>query len=192
MILFPKILFPKISSKLKLEVSNLEYNKYYANKLLNKTFLLKSFKEKNLYKKLNLESFQFKNDESFLFKDFFVTYIISISFLKANTVIHISDSKGNVKNFYTSGSVNLIGKQKKKREIALLRLISLIVKKSTFLGKKPLALHLTNVRSHKSLIIKKLKQNFFIKIIKSFNTIPFNGCRKKKIRRKKYSKKPTK
>nr|YP_010133767.1 ribosomal protein S11 [Nitzschia supralitorea]QWM93257.1 ribosomal protein S11 [Nitzschia supralitorea] len=118
-----------------------------------------------------------------------VMYIINISFLKANTTIHVSDIQGNLKFFYSAGSVELTGKQKRKRRIALSKLISLLLKKATFLGSKPIALHLKNVNFYKSLIVRKLKRNLYIKIIKIFDQTPYNGCRKKKLRRKKYTKK---
>jgi ribosomal protein S11 len=116
-------------------------------------------------------------------------YIINISFLKANTHIHVSDIQGNLKLFYSAGSVDLAGKQKKKRRIAVSKLISLLLKKATFLGQKPVALHLNNVNFYKNLIVRKLKRNLYIRIIKIFNQTPYNGCRKRKLRRKKYTKK---
>ena len=33
------------------------------------------------------------------------------------------------------------------------------------------------------------QQNFYIRVIKSFSQLPYNGCRKRKIRRKKYTQK---
>jgi len=116
-------------------------------------------------------------------------YIISVSFLKANTTIHISDAKGNMRLFYSAGSVGLSGKQKRQRRIAVAKLISLLLKKATFLANKPVALHLNSVNSYKNLIVSKLKRSLYIRVIKSFNQAPYNGCRKKKVRRKKYTKK---
>jgi len=90
--------------------------------------------------------------------------------------------------FYSAGSVELSGKQKRKRRIAVSKLISLVLKKATFLGQKPIALHLNNVNFYKNLIVRKLKRNLYLKIIKILNQTPYNGCRKKKLRRKKYTK----
>ena len=116
-------------------------------------------------------------------------YIINISFLKANTYIHLSNTKGETILFFSAGQVNLTGKQKKNRRSAVNKLIMLLVKKATFIKKNPIAIHLRNVKSYKFTIINKLKQFYWIKIIKSFNQIPYNGCRKSKIRRKKFTKK---
>ena len=121
-------------------------------------------------------------------EDFLIMYIITISFLKANTNIHVSDIKGNTILFYNAGSVGLVGKQKINRAKCVLKLISLIIKKASFLKNYPIAVHLSNVESKKSFILNKLKTNFIIKIVKIFNQIPHNGCRKKKIRRKKFVK----
>jgi ribosomal protein S11 len=182
------ILFDSVSNSLQLETLQLKEEAVYSKKLLHKVSSLKELK-KNNYRILKAEKATNLNSALTVPENFLVMYVISISFLKANTTIEVSDIKGNLKLFYTAGTVNLAGKQKKKRSLAVSRLISLIVKKATFLTKKPLAVHLNNVTFYKPLIVSKLKRNFFIRIIKTFNQAPFNGCRKKKIRRKKYAKK---
>lgn len=181
-------LFDTLANKLKLEVSLLQKEKFYVENILNQVAHLKKLKENN-YKSLSMEKFSLNIKETNNVQDFMVMYIISISFLKANTTIHVSDIKGNIKLFYSAGSVGLTGKQKKKRRLAVIKLISLLLKKATFLGNKPTALHLNNVNFYKNLIVNKLKRTMYLKIIKSFNQAPYNGCRKKKMRRKKYTKK---
>ena len=181
-------LFNNLSNKLKLETSLLKKEKFYVKNLLNQVTYLKKFKE-NDSKNLSAQEFFISDTKETNLQDFVVAYIISISFLKANTAIHISDTQGNLKLFYSAGTVDLSGKQKKKRRVAVSKLISLILKKATFLGQKPIALHLNNVNFYKNLIVRKLKRNLYIKIIKILNQTPYNGCRKKKLRRKKYTKK---
>jgi len=180
-------LFNNLTNKLKLETSLLQKEKFYAKNLLNQVTYLKKFK-KNNSKDLSVREFFISNDKKTNLQDFIITYIISISFLKANTTIQISDIKGNLKLFYSAGSVQLSGKQKRKRRIAVSKLISLVLKKATFLGQKPIALHLNNVNFYKNLIVRKLKRNLYIKVIKILNQTPYNGCRRKKLRRKKYTK----
>lgn len=177
------ILFNNISNKLKLTL--LEKEKFYIKNLFNQINQLEQIKKKN-YKKLGQKSVE--NNNSFK-QDLTVYYIINISFLKANTTIHLSDIKGNIKLFYSAGDIGLKGKQKTKRRIAISKLIVILLKKAPFINKKPVALHLNNIKFYKRLIIKQLKRNLFIKIIKSFNLTPYNGCRKRKIRRKKHTKK---
>lgn len=179
-------LFNSIANKLKLKVSLLNEERVYVENLLNQIDSLKELKENN-YKDLSIKKSNQKKTVNN--QDLVVMYIINISFLKANTTIHVSDIKGNVKLFYSAGSVGLTGKQKKKRRIAVSKLIALVIKKASFLKKKPIALHLNNVNFYKSLIVNKLKKTLYIRIIKSFNQSPYNGCRKKKLRRKKYTKK---
>ena len=179
------ILFTTISNKLKLKISLLNEERFYVKNLKSQINLLKKIKENN-YKITSIEKniLEITNNQNLV-----IMYVINISFLKANTTIHVSDTKGNMKLFYSAGSVGLAGKQKRKRRVAISKLISLLVKKATFLNKKPIALHLTNVNFYKYLIVNKLKKTFYIRVIKSFNQAPYNGCRKKKLRRKKYTKK---
>jgi len=180
-------LFNNLTNKLKLETSLLQKEKFYVKNLLNQAAYLKKLKE-NSSKDLSVKKLAVTSDTKTNLQDFVVAYIISISFLKANTTIHVSDTKGNLKLFYSAGSVELSGKQKRKRRIAISKLISLVLKKATFLGQKPIALHLNNVNFYKNLIVRKLKRNLYIKVIKVLNQTPYNGCRKKKLRRKKYTK----
>lgn len=180
--------FSNLANKLKLETSLLQEEKSYVKNLLNQVIYLKKLKT-NDYKSLGVKKFGISNNREINLQDFMIMYVINISFLKANTTIHVSDTQGNLKLFYSAGSVALTGKQKKKRRIAVSKLISLLLKKASFLGRKPVALHLNNVNFYKNLIVRKLKRNLYIKIIKIFNQTPYNGCRKRKLRRKKYTKK---
>lgn len=183
------ILFHSVADKLKLKTSTLQEEKFYIKNLLNQITFLKKLKEKN-YKSLSAKKLNETGIRQTLNnQDLIVMYVINISFLKANTTIHVSDVKGNMKLFYSAGTVGLTGKQKKKRRIAISKLISLLIKKATFLKNKPVALHLNNVNFYNSLIVNKLKHTLYIRVIKRFNQTPYNGCRKKKIRRKKYTKK---
>ena len=181
-------LFNNLANKLKLDTSLLQEEKFYVTNLLNQVTYLKKLKTDD-YKNLGVKKFGIQNNKETTLQNFLVVYIINISFLKANTTIHVSDIQGNLKLFYSAGSVDLTGKQKKKRRIAVSKLISLLLKKATFLEQKPVALHLNNVNFYKNLIVRKLKRNLYIRIIKIFNQTPYNGCRKRKLRRKKYTKK---
>lgn len=181
-------LFNNLANKLKLETSLLQEEKHYVRNLLNQVLYLKKIKT-NDYKSLGVKKSITRNNKKINPQDFIVVYIINVSFLKANTTIHVSDIRGNLKLFFSAGSVDLTGKQKKKRRIAVSKLISLLLKKANFLNRKPIALHLNNVNFYKNLIVRKLKRNLYIKIIKIFNQTSHNGCRKRKLRRKKYTKK---
>lgn len=179
------ILFSVVSTKLNLKVSLLNQERLYVQNLKKQAGYLRRIKENN-HKSLSLKESPARFEEQ---QNLLVMYILNISFLKANTTIHISDTKGCVKLFYSAGSVGLAGKQKKKRRVAVSKLISLLIKKATFLNRAPIALHLNNVNFYKTLIVNRLKRTLYIRVIKSFNQIPYNGCKKRKVRRKKYLKK---
>jgi ribosomal protein S11 len=174
------------TTKLKTDFLKLKKEKFYLQILTEKLSFLKTNSD---FKKFSLNRIPC-NFKKLLGKEkCLIVYVITVTFLKANTNINVSDIKGNVKLSFTSGSVNLVGKQKKNRLKSVSRLVSLLAKKATFLKNYPVAVHLHNVSSYKFLILKKLKFNFFIRLVKSFNLAPYNGCRKKKVRRKKYVKK---
>lgn len=181
-------LFNNLANRLKLETSLLQEEKLYVENLLNQVTYLKKLKT-NDYKNLGVRKSATQRSKEINPQDFMVVYVVNVSFLKANTTIHVSDIRGNLKLFFSAGSVDLAGKQKKNRRIAVSKLISLLLKKARGLSRKPVALHLNNVNFYKNLIVRKLKRNFYIRIIKIFNQTPHNGCRKKKLRRKKYTKK---
>ena len=156
--------------------NTIELKKKYLKKLKKKVLLLKSDQEKIYKRKNELNSF-------------LIVYIVSIFFSKSNTLMHIADFSGKLKFFYSSGNFNYSGKSKKARSLIFKNFYRLIVNKLKFLRNKPIALHLANVGSNKSWIIKKFKKRFFIRVIKSFNFYPHNGCRKKKVIRKKFKRK---
>jgi ribosomal protein S11 len=177
-------IFERLATKLKLETTQLEEKIFYAQLLKNQVLALKKLKKNNTYRQLSDFNQPLEAQQNFLIK-----YTIAIIFSKANTTINLSDTKGNVKLFYNAGSVNLQGKQRRHRKVAYNRLINLLIKNTRLLNKIPVAVHLKNVKAHKKLIIAKLKHFFFVKAIRSFNQTPYNGCRKRKLRRKKYVKK---
>ena len=174
-------LFKTVTKKLKFNESSLQEDKVYIKNLFYKTETIKKISENNLI--LKPDDTNNKSDSSTIF------YIISVSFSRANTFIHLSNVQGKTLIFFSAGQVNLSGKQKKNRRSAVTKLITLLNTKTAFLKKRPVAIHLKNVKSYQIYIINKLKKFYWIKIIKSFNQIPYNGCRKSKIRRKKFTRK---
>lgn len=118
--------------------------------------------------------------------DFLISYIIYFCFSLSNSVLHITDGTGNLKISYSAGSIDLKGKKKIVRYLALQRFFNILSElKSLFLEKNPIALHFKNINeSNKFLIMETLRKQFFIKIVKDFNLKAHNGCRQKKKRRK--------
>lgn len=156
--------------------------KQYLKKTQNKIYLLKESQE-TYYKKVGSS---FSKSSAELTGNAFVMYVIDISFSKKNTLLHISDCLGNIKFFYSAGSFQQKGKGKIARSIILRKFIKVLVSKFKFLKQVPIAIHFKNADSNMFWFLKKLKKKFFIVVVKHFNLYPYNGCRKKKIRRKKF------
>jgi ribosomal protein S11 len=177
----------KSNVKKNLLLSNISLKKksFYHKKINNSILKLKSLlSEKQQHKKLS--SLVHKSRVPEKQKDgFIIVYIIYFSFSATNTFLHVTDTFGNLKFRYSAGLVDFKGKQKKSRIQDITRFLRELRKlKISALKDKPIALHLNNVGSYKYFIIKNLKKNFFVRLIKSYETYSYNGCRKKKRLRK--------
>lgn len=119
-------------------------------------------------------------------RGFLVVYLICITFSPVNTFLHVMDALGNLKFSYSAGSLSFKGKQKKNRFQILNRFFFELrkLKKFTTLESQPIILQLNNVKAFKHLIVRRLKNIFFIRFIKNYNSYSYNGCRKKKKLRK--------
>lgn len=163
----------------------IKLKKQCIQKLKNKVTLLNTFKEQD-YKKLNSNLLTLERSQKIVKEDFLITYIIDFTFSRTNTLLHVMDFSGNLKFFCSSGSLQYKGKSKKSRLLVVKDMYKILLLKLKFLKDQPIALHLKNVGFAKFWIIKMLKKKFFIKVVRSFNSHPYNGCRKKKMRRKKF------
>lgn len=160
----------------------IQLKKQYLKKMQNKVSVLGKLKEENS-KKVNSKFFtaliNFPNTV-------FIIYVIDISFSKKNILFHVSDFLGNIKFFYSAGSFQQKGKEKATRAQILKKFLRTLVSKLKFVKKVPIAIHLKNMDPNTFWFLEKLKKRLFITVIKHFNPHSFNGCRKKKIRRKKF------
>ena len=156
-------------------------------KLDKQIFILNKLKNDKVKKKLLY--FHLKKNKYEL-KDL-INVILGISVYRNNIVIFVSNIKGKLLYFNTSGIMK-IEKRKKKIDIILKLLIDLIKKKKFFNSNSYIALHLKNVNKTDSKIISRILFNNLgqknIKIIKVINHKPHNGCRPKKVRRRKFNK----
>lgn len=157
--------------------------KIYIKKLSYLIIVLNYFQNK-FYQILHI--FLFNNYLLKYQKKILISYIVYFCFSNSNTMLHIIDAVGNIKISYSAGLINLQGKQKIVRKLVLLKFFNLLSSiKFKFLKNHPISLYFKNVNiSSKFLILKKLKKFFFIKSIKNFDLIAYNGCRKKKEKRK--------
>ena len=104
-----------------------------------------------------------------------------------NTILYLSDIKGTIKFFCSAGTLKMNKKQKTKKMSVILKLIKFMLPKINFVSNNDLiALHLKNFNKHLSLFVL----NFLFKyknigMVKINNNQPHNGCRPKKLKRKK-------
>ena len=153
-----------------------------TNRKLRKTLqILRSIKNNEQTKYLNqIRNIKIKNTVTLNP----IAYILNISTSRTNTLINLTDSKGQTLIANSGGSINLKKKQKRVQPLALLSLLKDFLLKSTFMHNQTIAVHFKNVKPYyESLVIKSLKKLVFIKSIKSSNLQPHNGCRPKKIKR---------
>jgi ribosomal protein S11 len=163
-------------------LKEIRLKKQYLKKIKNETYALSKLKETN-YKKIGL---YFLSDGLLIPEPISVMYIIKIFFSKKNTLFHISDCAGNPKFFYSAGSFQFKGKAKTSRSTVLRKFYSTLISKLKFIKKAPISVHFKNTDLNMFWFLKKLRKKFFIVTVKNYNQVPYNGCRKKKIRRKKF------
>lgn len=170
-------------------LKDISTKKQYIKRLQNQSSFLNNIKQKN-YKSLTPNLLHYKNTiiRKNSSMDNIVLYIIDITFSRSNTFLNVMDSSGKLKFFCSAGHLQYKGKNKKFRFTVFKSIFHVLTTKLKFLKDKPIALHLKNVGFNRFWIIKKLKAKFFIKTVKSFNVFPYNGCRKRKVRRKKFKK----
>jgi ribosomal protein S11 len=179
-----------------LNSNNLKQKSVYSKKVINYTSQLKVFlDEKEKYKKLN--SFLEKADNCNFMqttqarpvlkgkKGPILLYSICFSFTAVNSFLYITDTSGKLRFSYSAGLFDFKGKSKKSRFLVLKSFFKELHKlKISIIKNKPISLFLNNVGSYRYRIIKHLKKSFFIKVVKNFQTHPYNGCRYKKKSRK--------
>lgn len=166
-------------------LKNIKQNIDYIKALKTRLLLLQDYKEKNyknIGKTLNKNYCLHKKN----INENFIQYILSITFSRTNTFLHLTTFSGHMLHFYSAGNVNYTGKSKKLRRFWILKdIFKKFIFKFRFLYGKFVGLHLTNVGFFRSVIIKYLKKKYFITSVKVFSRFPHNGCRQKKVRRKK-------
>ena len=154
-------------------------NKKYTNNLKTQDIFLNSIK-KNNYKILSA----FLKEKNNNYKTSVITYVLNIQFSRSNTLLNVMDCSGNVKFFYSAGVFDFKGRQKVSRILVLKKFYKFIILKLKFLRGKPIAVHLKNVGLNNFWFLKKLKRKLFIVTIRNFNFYSYNGCRRKKVKRK--------
>lgn len=121
----------------------------------------------------------------------FIKYILGISISKTNNIIYLSDTTGHIKFFCNSGQLDLDKKVRKKTKLVIIKLVNFINKKlkSVYLNEH-IALHLKNVKKRfcYSTLNLLLERKYKVDVLKIKNNQPHNGCRPRKLKRKKRKK----
>lgn len=165
-----------------------------APRIKQQNFLKVKFKKQIKFLNL-LKTNKKTKDLSLIFKNKIksgspLKYVLGISLSNTNTNVYVTDVKGKIKYLSSAGFLGLSGNQKIKKPAVLIKLLQLTIKKTEFMGNLPIALHLKNfTESYVSLILSIVSKYFNIKHIRVYNNKPYNGCRPKKIKRKKRRKK---
>jgi ribosomal protein S11 len=180
-------ILPKVNT---MNIIKIKYYIYQLNKLIELFSYIKKFKKfKYIIKLLSFYIlFKFsKNFKGIKKKEVnhnLIKYIINVHFSNTNTLVNVTDIKGNPIILLTSGLLKLKGKEKKTQPIALINIFKVLLIKAKFLFRTPIALHFKNVKTfYESFLINSLKNKVFIRTIRSYNLIAHNGCRLKKLSR---------
>lgn len=160
--------------------------------------LVKLYYLKNLLKKFKIQLKNLKtsknvrllvSDDNFLINKSVksISYIIGVHIYKTNIVIYLSTIKGEIKFFYTAGSLNLKKNQKKKKVVVLTKLLKVLLLNVNFITQKDvIALHLQNFSEGLVKVIYSfLIKHYNLEVVQVNNNQPHNGCRPRKLKRKK-------
>lgn len=177
--------------KNKLESSNLSQIVHLKNLIVKIKTQICNFKELKKRKKFKTLRFLLSKNlqkSSPKFKsEILINYILGISIYRTNIILYLSDVKGTIIFFITSGFLNIKKKQKKKKITVLIRLIKFMLLKVKFVHKNDLiALHLKNFNERLGSFISIFLSKYYnIELIKINTSEPHNGCRPRKLKRKK-------
>lgn len=167
--------------------NRIKKNKQHIRLLKNKITLLNNIK-KNKHKILTSELFKISNN--FPIENVSeISYILDFSFSKTNTTLHVMDCSGNTKFFYSAGLFDFKGNKKTfQSNNTLKKFYKILAYDLSFLKFSKIAIHFKNknINYKISWFLKKLRKKFFIAVVKFFMVYPYNGCRRKKPKRKKF------
>ena len=151
-------------------------------KLLFKKFI--KFRSKKTKRKLRSKNKKIKkNKKKFIPKFFFEYYSLFIKFKRTNILLFLYDPKGNLKFSITGGSVGFKGR-KRSSVNSIFKIYSKLKKKLFRLFPLRLNIFLVGFNYTKKIFIRYLKKReIYISNIIENTRVPFNGTRRKKLRR---------
>ena len=163
--------------------SKIAMYKRFIEKLQKRVFILNQIKSnKNYY--LSVSSTQIDSKEQDL-----AFYIVNFIVTNKDTILYVTDVKGNLHFYSSASSFKITGKQKIKQPATLLKILRSFLTNTKTFKAKPIVLHFSNIKKQfVKILVRILEKIFFIKAVKTYNfLLPHNGCRPKKIKRKKYN-----
>lgn len=165
---------------LKKRVVNNFFNNVYFKKLNKKTL-------KKIKKNINT-NILFQNYSTFNYS--FVKFIINISTSNSNFFLHVMDCFGYQLSFFSVAILKKINANKKTitNSQILEKFYKLLLVKFKFLQNVPIALHFNGMELHFQWFVEKISKKFFIIVTKFYSKYSHNGCRKRKVKRKKRKK----
>ena len=149
------------------------------------------FATKNIYKKTIKEKINNINKKLFFksnvkSKIYFVKFIIYILCHKSNIFINVMDCLGNQKINYSIGNIKLNKSKNFKLDTKVLEnFYKTIITKLKFLKNMPVSIYFNSIEFNYQWFLEKISKKLFLTIVKFYNRYSHNGCRKRKIKRKK-------
>lgn len=98
--------------------------------------------------------------------------------------LYLKNPDGKLLVFCSSGFTLKKKRDKENQKVILDIFFDTLIQKKIVLN-KPVALHLMNTGKQRKKIIKKFQKFFYIRVLKIFNLYPHNGCRQRKLKRRK-------
>lgn len=160
-----------------------KYKRY--NNIISAILLLKYF----ILKEKNCINIQFWNSIFINLKsNTLIKYVLKMNLSKSNIQVNLIHCNGKIISNYSSGLLGFKSAQKIKKTAlnSLIRKIKFDVRE---FNNDAFSIHFLGNTSNRKLITKKFKKILKIKLLKTYNLTPFNGCRPVKKKRKKYKKK---
>lgn len=161
-------------------------------KIINNFFNIINFKKLNQKMLQNINKNISKNS---LFKNYnnsnyyFVKFIINISTSKSNIFLHIMNCLGHQQYFF---SIAILKKANNKKILTnnqiLEKFYKILLIKFKFLQDIPIVIHFNGTELNFQWFIEKISKKFFIIVTKFYSKYSHNGCRRKKMKRKKIKK----
>jgi hypothetical protein len=182
-------IFDKKIQKFKIEKTNLFkiINNYYKNSIFN--FNLINFKILQLQKKdIIIENCDFYiqnllNFNKIIEKLYIIKGIITIIFTYSNISIYLFDVKKNIKLLVNGNNFTRSKKLTKHTIVSVFNNFILLSKKYSNIS--VIGLHIKGLKKNRKFIKNRLKKHFYIQLVLFFTNHPYNGCRLKKVKRKK-------